>query len=150
MQSTPQFHFDGYLLRKALRRLLARIIDHIILMQALIAIAGYTGLAASLISSSDALVFWTIACYVPFDALFTYFFGRGPGKAIVGLRVVSANDQQISLAACAGRATVVWFVGEGCSIPYLSALMLIGCGAVYLTWVTTLWDRLARTSVVEN
>lgn len=87
--------------------------------------------------------------WVLVDAVFIYRWGATPGKALLGLRVVSEDGKKLTFKISLNRAFDVWFFGCGLEAPMVSWIAkLLAMSRLRQTGRTS-WDA-ARGLNVEQ
>ncbi|HEX5776211.1 MAG TPA: RDD family protein [Caulobacteraceae bacterium] len=147
---------------EAFARFLARSVDSIIALPmsvlAIILITALTGM-------SDALAEWSrtsvvgglvvnfgliIAGHMLYDLACTRMYGRTPGKWLMGLRIVSNESGKPTLKAAAIRTFLVWTVGLGLAIPFVTLVAgIFGLVSLERNGVT-FWDRKAGLKIEKR
>jgi uncharacterized RDD family membrane protein YckC len=137
------------LVRIGLKRFLARALDNLafgaVLLILYVSFLGWESVAVH----EDAIIVAVIVGYVPFDAYFTYRFGRGLGKCVLNLKVVS-RTRGIRFSDACKRAIAICALGNGFGIDPLSRIVLLFSGILYFKWRTTAWDEWSDTAVVRS
>ena len=99
--------------------------------------------------ASDKVIFWIVLFYCPLDGIMTYYFGGGPGKFLMRLRVASPNGDRLPFIACVKRSICVFLFGEGLAIESITAIAIIFSMVIYFWKKITIWDRIANSVVVS-
>jgi uncharacterized RDD family membrane protein YckC len=135
------------LMQQSVRRLLARLFDLTTL--GIFAGAIGWGLAnaiepdGTLYSAPEpmALLWLGLFLWVPIEGALLGAAGTTPGKALLGLRVVSPTGGKPSLAAAWSRAVTVLWRGMGLGIPPLTVLGIVVGGVQTIQQGSAPWDR---------
>lgn len=138
--------------REAWRRFFARLLD--LALIGLLVWAG--GVALGLVEPGELVIprFVVIMIspfiWIPFEALCLKFWGFTPGKAMLGLRVVTADGTPISMRRAFSRAFDVWFTGCGAELPILNVVTKVLAMAKYRVTGETSWDEALKLKVVHH
>ena len=87
--------------------------------------------------------------WVLVDALFIYRWGTTPGKALLGLRVVTEDGERMTFKTSLNRAFDVWFFGCGLEMQMVSWVVKLFAMARLRQTGRTSWDA-ARGLNVEQ
>lgn len=134
------------------QRFLARTLD--LLWFGLLALAG-AALAGWIDPGEMVLPRFPVMMAVPLlwvvvDAVFIYRWGATPGKALLGLRVVSEEGEKLTFKTSLNRAFDVWFFGCGLEAPMLSwVAKLLAMSRLRQTGRTS-WDAARGLNVEQS
>ncbi len=133
------------------QRFLARALD--LLWFGLVALGG-AALAGWIDPGEVMLPRFPVMMAVPLlwvlvDAVFIYRWGATPGKALLGLRVVSEGGEKLTFKISLNRAFDVWFFGCGLEMPMVSWVVKLFAMARLRQTGRTSWDA-ARGLNVEQ
>lgn len=117
--------FEKYSLTRPRRfsRLFARLIDYTF-FYAIVTVGFY--LAPILVPELlfFLFLFFLPLCWIPFEILFTKWFGTTPGKALLGIHLRDKGQNKPSLRIAAKRAWQVFVRGMGLGLPVLNLICL--------------------------
>lgn len=88
--------------------------------------------------------------WIFFEVICLRLWGATPGKALLGLQVVTEDDQPLTMRRAFSRTFDVWFVGCGMELPVLSSLLKIVSFFRYRQTGTTSWDTVLELKVVHR
>ncbi|WP_237066884.1 RDD family protein [Microbulbifer guangxiensis] len=147
---------ENFELATANRRIVARWLDLVILGNIGSFLLGFLWvLFGGEISDefTDSLLFSALLGFFAMmllDAPCTKIWGRTPGKMLLGLRVISSNEEDISWGRAWKRALLVWVRGLSFGIPLLFLLTsAVAMRKVVKTGLSS-WDSSACTKVVRR
>lgn len=86
-----------------------------------------------------------IWCFI--EAFCLYAWGRTPGKALLGIRIVSKSGKKLTYGAGLSRALSVWLLGLGAMMPLINLVTLsVACVKLSRNGITS-WDKRGECSV---
>lgn len=92
------------------------------------------------------ILFFAIATLL--DCVCTYLFGRGVGKFLLGLRVVSDSGQPPDLLTTIKRSIGIWLFGYAIGIMALASIAQLLSIGYYIKNGKTIWDEWTETCVI--
>lgn len=139
----------------ALRRWLARGIDTLWLGGIATGLLVWLWLSQEPeLASAEALfpALWLlpVLLLVPVETLILAIVGQTPGKALLGLRVLTAEGSTPGLGAAFLRTRILALRGQALGIPLLGILANIAAGSNYIQQQQTRWDERAGTKVIAD
>lgn len=147
---------------QALARLFARGTDGVI---ALVLTVAVTILLTTLTGTADAMMRWStesvvgglvinfgliVVGHMLYDFICTRAFGVTPGKALLGLRIVSEAGGKPTWRQSAIRTALVWTTGLALAIPFASIVTGVFGYMTLQRDGVTFWDSAARLYVEKK
>jgi uncharacterized RDD family membrane protein YckC len=146
----------------AVRRLLARLIDVLVIGVPAAAIAwglfgnriGYL-FDGTFATPEPAVLLWlAVFVLVPLETLFIGMTGTSPGKYLLGLRVLDARGAPIGPARAWQRSLTILWRGMGLGLPPLTVVAIGVAGAQLMGQGKAPWDRALglelRAAAIDN
>ncbi len=128
-------------------RFLARMMDYSIFGMVFLFL-GYWLSPRFFLKEYKFFVPFLFALWIPCEALFLKYFGRTPGKFLLGLKVIKSGRKAIDYKTAIKRSFLVWVRGIALGIPIINIIAMLYAFFQLKTHKDSSWDRDEHTKIV--
>lgn len=127
-------------------RFLARMMDYSLFGMVFLFL-GYWISPAFLLKQYQFFIPFLFFLWIPIEALFLKYFGKTPGKFLLGLKVVKSGRKTLDYQTAIKRSFLVWIRGIALGIPIINIIAMLYAFFQLKTNRESSWDRDEHTKI---
>lgn len=129
-------------------RFCARIVDYS-LFGMIFLLLGHFVSEAFFLKTYQFFIPFLFFLWIPIESVFLHYFGKTPGKFLLGLKVIKPGRKKLDFETALKRSFLVWVRGIALGIPIANIIAMLYAFFQLKTHKISSWDRDENTKITH-